>query len=417
MAKQNSLLDFTTVHFIAHHSCWNWYQFRMQWIAKCIQVCAIVIIIVNKGIVSNVTLVLLVNWSDMGWLQHFFGCYNHIQRVMCDVQRVFNLQAAPQENYESKEVNLRESWPEQGKISFQEVELKYRPNTDIVLRKLSVTAAPGEKVGIVGRTGAGKSTISMALTRIVEVMGGKIEIDGVDISKIGIARLRNEITMIPQDPVMFAGTLKYNLDPFDESTEELMNDLIKKAGLEYLLEGVSKKELKDKEQKEAKEAARKKALGLEEQDAEESSSEKEDDKKDGDKKDDEKKDGEEKEEEKDGEKKDKKEDDGKGLNFKVQDEGKNLSVGERQLICIIRAILRNNKIVILDEATANIDVVTEQSIQKLINEEFKGATVLTIAHRLNTIIRSDKVLVMDKGRAIEFDSPKALMSNKSSVFS
>ena len=105
------------------------------------------------------------------------------------------------------------------------------------------------------------------------------------------------------------------------------------------------------------------------------------------------------------------------MKFKVQDEGKNLSVGERQLICIIRAILRCNKIVVLDEATANIDVVTEQAIQKLINEEFLGATVLCIAHRLNTIIRSDKVLVMDKGQAIEFDSPKALMSDKSSVFS
>lgn len=163
------------------------------------------------------------------------------------------MQAAPQENYDSQEADLSKSWPEQGKISFKDVELKYRPNTDVVLRKLSFTVAPGEKVGIVGRTGAGKSTISMALTRIVELLGGKIEIDGVDTSKIGIARLRNEITMIPQDPVMFAGTLKYNLDPFDESTEERMNELIKKAGLEYLLEGVSKKELKDKEEKEAKE--------------------------------------------------------------------------------------------------------------------------------------------------------------------
>ena len=190
--------------------------------------------------------------------------------------------------------------------------------------------------------------------------------------------------MIPQDPIMFAGTLRYNLDPFDESTDERMKELIIKAGLEYLLEGVSKKELKDKEEKEAKEKARKALLA----DGEEESSgdEKDDDKKkkeedkdgkkkeegedakdadkkdkkvDGeDKKDDEKKDDEKKDGDEEKDKKDE-EEDGKGLKFKVQDEGKNLSVGERQLICIIRAILRCNKIVILDEATANIDVVTE----------------------------------------------------------
>ena len=205
---------------------------------------------------------------------------------------------------------------------------------------------PGEKVGIVGRTGAGKSTISMALTRIVELMGGKIEIDGVDISKLDIADLREQITMIPQDPIMFSGTLRYNLDPFDESTDERITDLIKKAGLEYLLEGVSKQELKEKHEKELKN----KLSGKTEED-ESSSSETKDEEKE-DKKEDEKKD----------EKAEDEEEDGKGLKFKVQEEGKNLSVGERQLICIIRAILRCNKIVILDEATANIDVVTEQAI-------------------------------------------------------
>lgn len=182
----------------------------------------------------------------------------------------------------------------------------------------------------------------MALTRIVELMGGKIEIDGVDISKLDIADLREQITMIPQDPIMFSGTLRYNLDPFDESTDERITELIKKAGLEYLLEGVSKQELKEKHEKELKD----KLSGKTEEDESSSSETKDDEKKD---------------EEKD-EKKEDEEEDGKGLKFKVQEEGKNLSVGERQLICIIRAILRCNKIVILDEATANIDVVTEQAI-------------------------------------------------------
>ena len=143
------------------------------------------------------------------------------------------------------------SWPKQGKLAFKDVELRYRPNTEIVLRKLNFEVQPGHKVGIVGRTGAGKSTISMAVTRIVELLGGKIEIDGVDISKLDIATLRNQITMIPQDPIMFQGTLRYNLDPFEENTDERINELIKKAGLDYLLEGVSKQELKEKKEKEA----------------------------------------------------------------------------------------------------------------------------------------------------------------------
>ena len=265
---------------------------------------------------------------------HFFGCFNWFMRMMIDVQKVLNLQDAPQEKAKGTEA-VQENWPSKGQIAFKGVKLRYRPNTEIVLRGLDFVVQPGEKVGVVGRTGAGKSTISMALTRIVELMGGKIEIDGVDISKLDIADLRNQITMIPQDPIMFSGTLRYNLDPFDQSTDERMIELIKKAGLEYLLEGVSKQELKDKKARELK-------SGKEEK--EESSSA--EDKDDADKTD-------------KGEKAEDEEEDGKGLKFKVQEEGKNLSVGERQLVCIIRAILRCNKIVILDEATANIDVVTE----------------------------------------------------------
>ena len=399
--RQNHLLDQTTTHFIAHHSCWVWFNLRMFYTSKILAIVTIVMCAMNKGSVDNVSLVIALQYSCyMGWMMHFFGCLNWFSRMLIDVQKVFNLQEAPQEKFTGT-AKAPEQWPSQGKIEFKDVELRYRPNTEVVLRKLDFTVSPGEKVGIVGRTGAGKSTISMALTRIVELMGGKIEIDGVDIANLDIADLREQITMIPQDPVMFSGTLRYNLDPFDESSDERMIELIKKAGLEYLLEGVSKQELKEKHEKELKA----KKAGKDE-DAESSSSET--------KEADEKKDeADEKKDEKDEED----EDDGKGLKFKVKEEGKNLSVGERQLICIIRAILRNNKIVILDEATANIDVVTEQAIQKLIDEEFKGATVMCIAHRLNTIIRSDKVLVMDKGRAIEFDSPQKLMSRKTSVFS
>ena len=194
----------------------------------------------NKGSIAGASLVIALNYStEMGWFMHFFGCLNWFMRMLTDVQKVFNLQECPQEKTQGTE-KAPEQWPSQGEIAFKNVELRYRPNTEIVLRKLEFTVNSGEKVGIVGRTGAGKSTISMALTRIVELMGGKIEIDGVDISKLDIADLREQITMIPQDPIMFSGTLRYNLDPFDESTDERITELIKKAGLEYLLEGVSK---------------------------------------------------------------------------------------------------------------------------------------------------------------------------------
>ena len=146
------------------------------------------------------------------------------------------------------------SWPQEGKIEFIDVELRYRPNTEMVLKKLNFTVKPGHKVGIVGRTGAGKSTISMALTRIVELYGGRIEIDGVDIAKMELADLRNQITMIPQDPVMFSGTLRFNLDPFDEASDERIIDLIKKANLEYILEGKSKQELEEEKKAKDKKA-------------------------------------------------------------------------------------------------------------------------------------------------------------------
>ena len=394
MARQSALLDDTTTHFIAHHSCWCWYNIRIFTATKIFSLCTIYICFMNKGLVSNVSLVMLMNWSmDMPWLMHFFGCLNWFMRMMVQVQRVFNLQEAPQEKLAGTE-KPAESWPQQGKIEFKDVELRYRPNTDVVLRKLNFAVTPGHKVGIVGRTGAGKSTISMALTRIVELMGGKIEIDGVDVSKLDLADLRSQITMIPQDPIMFLGTLRYNLDPFDEHSDERILELVKKAGLEYLLEGVSKQELKEREL-----AAKAKAQKEETSDTDASSADDAEPKEDTE------------------QKKEEISDDDKGLNFKVKEEGKNLSIGERQLICIIRAVLRCNKIVILDEATANIDVVTEQATQRLISEEFQGATVLCIAHRLNTIIKSDRVLVMDKGQAIEYDSPQALMANPNSTFS
>ena len=221
--------------------------------------------------------------------------------------------------------------------------LKYRPETPLVLKKLTFDVEKGNKIGIVGRTGAGKSTICLCLSRILEPTEGQIIVDGINISKLNLTDLRSRITVIPQDPIMFKGNLRYNLDPSKTIAEDEILQVLEKAQLGELIK----------------------------QD---------------------------------------------GLDLTIDENGSNLSSGEKQLICICRAVLRKSKVVILDEATSNIDVVTEQKIQFLLNNCLDGSTVLTVAHRLNTIMNSQKILVLSFGEISEYDSPQKLMQDKDSEF-
>lgn len=233
-----------------------------------------------------------------------------------------------------------------------------------MLKGLSFKVAPGTKTGIVGRTASGKSTTCLALTRIVEIEeGGTVTIDGLEAAKVDLHKLRSKITVIPQDPVIFDGTVKFNLDPEGIHSDEAIESMMLEAGLEELLKRTPEKYHTDDPE-----------LDIELEDF----------------------------------------GTGKGIHFKLDPDS--LSAGEKQLICIARAVLRENKIVILDEATANIDIVTEEKIQKLMNNHFKNATVFTIAHRINTIINSDNVLVMDKGKNIEFGDPQKLSKDSKSEF-
>lgn len=234
----------------------------------------------------------------------------------------------PQEKTQADQPLDLIDWPSRGAIAFKKVCLRYRPNTELVLKDLSFDISPGSKVGISGRTGSGKSTIINALTRIIEVESGTIEIDGVDISKLSLHQLRENITVIQQDPTLFQGSLRYNLDPTGARSDEELVALLKEAGLGSLLQ----------------------------RDQSASS----------------------------------KEGSANGLSFQIEENGNNLSSGEKQLLCICRAILRQTKIVLLDEATSNIDLVTEKQIEKLMKAAFKNCTVITIAHRLQTIINSDQ---------------------------
>ncbi|KAM7408746.1 hypothetical protein PAMA_002464 [Pampus argenteus] len=234
-----------------------------------------------------------------------------------------------------------EKWPEAGRLQFENYKVRYRPGLDLVLHGISCDIGSGEKIGIVGRTGAGKSSLTNCLFRIIEATEGRILIDNIDISTIGLHDLRNRLTIIPQDPVLFSGTLRMNLDPFDRFSDE---ELWRVLELSHLKDYVA---------------------GLQE-----------------------------------------------GLQHEVTEGGENLSVGQRQLLCLARALLRKSRILILDEATAAVDLETDNLIQKTIRKEFSHCTVLTIAHRLHSIMDNSRVMVLDAGKIVEFDSPSNLLEKQ-----
>jgi ABC-type multidrug transport system fused ATPase/permease subunit len=278
------------------------------------------------------------------------------------------------------DVVLPKNWPQAGQIEFRNYSTRYREGLDLVIKNVSFMVQPTEKVGIVGRTGAGKSSLTLALFRIVEAAnshwakashngadmdtgldktdtavvlekvqveedGGSIWIDGVDISTVGLKDLRQHLAIIPQEPILFVGTVRDNLDPFEEMRDADLWEALERA---HLKEHVASLE--------------------------------------------------------------------GGLSFKVSQNGDNFSVGQRSLICLARALLRKTKILVLDEATAAVDVETDELIQKTIRSEFKDRTILTIAHRIKTVMDSDKILVLEKGRVEEFETPTVLLQRPESHF-
>ncbi|XP_062382896.1 ATP-binding cassette sub-family C member 12-like [Sardina pilchardus] len=243
-------------------------------------------------------------------------------------------------------VHIPEGWPHQGSITFKDYNMRYRDNTPIVLNSLCFTIKPKEKLGIVGRTGSGKSSLGVALFRLSEPAGGTVLIDEVDTSSIGLQDLRSQLSIIPQDPVLFIGTVRYNLDPFDKHSDGEIWQALEKCYMKHTISQLPEH-----------------------------------------------------------------------LEALVVETGQNFSVGERQLLCMARALLRNSRIILLDEATASIDSETDSLVQQTIREAFRDCSVLTVAHRINTVLQSDRILVMDNGEVAELDPPEVLMQRPDSLFS
>ncbi|KAF9905615.1 Multidrug resistance-associated protein 1 [Linnemannia zychae] len=392
----------------------RWVDLRLQWLSA-----SVILSIALFGVLERDTIDVGVLGLSMSFAMGITDCvmwlcrdFSEWQSHLIAIERVQEYTDKHTEAPETSSKVVPALWPAQGQVIFRNYSTRYREGLDLVLKHLSFEIKPQEKIGIVGRTGAGKSSLTLALFRIIEaanspwaiasdnsgyhdkkgdenedeerddagehepllggrnsnrtygqdenntgdnfgrvakedesIDGGSIEIDGIDISTLGLTDLRKHLAIIPQDPTLFAGTIRDNLDPFQELVDADLWEALERAHLKDFVSTLSG-----------------------------------------------------------------------GLHAKVAQNGENFSIGQRSLICLARALLRKSKILILDEATAAVDVETDELIQRTIREEFKDRTVLTIAHRIKTVMDSDRILVMEQGKVVEFESPRVLLQREESLF-
>ncbi|XP_039892470.1 ATP-binding cassette sub-family C member 3 isoform X1 [Simochromis diagramma] len=322
----------------------RWLGVRIEFIGNCIVLFAGLFAVTGKDSLSPGLVGLSVSYAlqvtmSLNWMVRMTS---ELENNIVAVERVKEYSETKTEApWEVEDKKPPPEWPMQGNVEFNDYSVRYREGLDLVLKDITLRVKGGEKIGIVGRTGAGKSSMTLCLFRLLEAAGGEITIDNVKISEIGLHDLRSKLTIIPQEPVLFSGTLRMNLDPFEKYSDE---ELWKALEHSHLHKFVSNQAAK--------------------------------------------------------------------LDLECSEGGENLSVGQRQLVCLARALLRKTRILILDEATAAIDLETDDLIQSTIRTQFEDCTVFTIAHRLNTIMDYTRVLVLDKGRIAEFDTPTNLISKR-----
>ncbi|XP_068428332.1 ATP-binding cassette sub-family C member 4-like [Clinocottus analis] len=336
-----------------HSEAWFLFLTTSRWFAVRLDgICSIFVTIITFGCLylrdglepGAVGLALSYAVTLTGMFQWGVRQSAEIENMMTSVERVVEYAELESEAPWETDKQLPNDWPKAGSITFDRVNFSYSVNERLVLKNLTVVFSSREKVGIVGRTGAGKSSLISALFRLAEPEG-RIMIDGVLTSEIGLHTLRQKMSIIPQDPVLFTGTMRKNLDPFRLHTDEDLWNALQEVQMKGVVEDLPNK-----------------------------------------------------------------------LETVLTESGSNISVGQRQLVCLARAILRKNRILIIDEATANVDPRTDGLIQQTIRDKFQECTVLTIAHRLHTIIDCDRILVLDAGRIQEYDEPYVLLQNQEGIF-
>ncbi|RNA36438.1 multidrug resistance-associated 1 [Brachionus plicatilis] len=341
-------VDENLLFFFPNNISNRWLALRLELIGNLITVFASFFAVLARNSISSGLVGLSITYSlnvsqTLNWLVRMSADF---ETNITSVERIKEYCETPHEaEYQIEETKPSANWPQNGEVKFENYSVKYREVLDNVLKNINLVINPAEKIGIVGRTGAGKSSLTLSLFRILENSTGTILIDDVNIKKIGLHDLRHKLTIIPQDPIIFSGTIRMNLDPFGEKKDDDLWKALDLAGLKDFVYGLENK-----------------------------------------------------------------------LDYECAEGGENFSVGQRQLICLARALLRKTKILILDEATASIDHQTDKQIQITIRKEFVDCTVLTIAHRLNTIMDSSRIMVLDQGKIVEFDSPQSLLKNKNGFF-
>ncbi|XP_022093741.1 multidrug resistance-associated protein 5-like [Acanthaster planci] len=344
-----NLLDNNAQPYMIFRMASRWAGQRLEVLIITASLVTNLFVVLTYGIVSPALAGLAVSYTIQitGLFQITILMASETEARLTSVERILNYTRilTSEAPAHIEETAPEEDWPQHGEIEFKNYKMRYRDNLPLVIKGINCHIKPKEKIGIVGRTGSGKSSLGVALFRLVEPSSGEILIDKVSIATIGLNDLRSKLSIIPQDPVLFKGTVRYNLDPFEDYSDGKVWEALERT---YMKEKIS---------------------ALDNQ-----------------------------------------------LEAPVVEGGDNFSVGERQLLCMARALLRNSKILMLDEATAAIDTDTDSLIQTTIREAFSECTMLTIAHRLNTILDSDRVLVMDDGEIAEFDKPASLLANPNSKF-
>uniref|UniRef100_A0A8C0FFP5 ATP binding cassette subfamily C member 8 n=1 Tax=Bubo bubo TaxID=30461 RepID=A0A8C0FFP5_BUBBB len=351
---RQKLLEYTDSNNIASlflTAANRWLEVRMEYIGACVVLIAAVTSITSclysklpSGLVGlGLTYALMVS-NYLNWMVRNLA---DMEIQLGAVKRINGLLKTEAENYEGllSSSQIPQNWPDRGEIQIQNLSVRYDSNLKPVLKHVNAHISPGQKIGICGRTGSGKSSFSLAFFRMVDTFEGRIIIDGIDIAKLPLQTLRSRLSIILQDPILFSGTIRFNLDPEKKCTDSMLWEALEIAQLKHVVKALPG-----------------------------------------------------------------------GLDAIVTEGGENFSQGQRQLFCLARAFVRKTSIFIMDEATASIDMATENILQKVVMTAFADRTVVTIAHRVHTILNADLVIVMKRGVILEYDKPEVLLEQEDSVF-